>query len=149
MMCHRQLNLKLKVSKRNFAGVHKLLSKNLLTYEVSKIKKLNKKHLVLSYHFAKKLIAGLYGYQDLGAFYIDILWVDKAYRHKKLGSTLLKTAEAHAIKNKALYIRLNTGSFEAPKFYLKHGYKLFAKLPLITKTKRKHYDHYFVKYLQN
>lgn len=80
--------------------------------------------------------------------YIDLLWVDKLYRHQGLGSNLLKMAEAYAIENKVLYARVNTGSFQAPKFYSKLGYKQFAKLPIIADTKRKHHDYYFIKYFK-
>lgn len=142
-----QKELKLKTLKKNFAKPNKLLHKQLLAYNISKIGKISKKHLGLFYYNGKKLVAGLYACQALGVFYIDLLWVDKSYRNKNLGSKLLEIAEEQAIKNKAMYIRLNTGSFQAPKFYLKRGYELFAKLPLITKTKKKHYDYYFVKYL--
>lgn len=116
-------------------------------YNVSKTNNYKKKHIAFGYYNDKKLIAGLYAYQVLGVFYIDILWVDKLYRYQSLGSKLLKIAENYAIRNKALYVRLNTGSFQAPKFYLKSGYKQFARLPLVTDTKQKHYDYYFVKYL--
>ena len=140
---------KIKIIKRNIADTYRLILKKLKTYNVSKINDYKKKHLIFSYYNRKKLIAGLCAYQVLGVFYIDLLWVDEAYRHQGLGSKILKAAENYAIKNKALYIRLNTGSFQAPKFYLKNNYKQFAKLPIVTANKKKHYDYYFVKYLKN
>lgn len=144
----QKTKLKLKTLNRNIAGVHKLLQKKLKTYNVSKINNYQRKHTVFSCCYGKKLLAGLYAYQDLGIFYIDLLWIDESYRHQGLGSNLLKTAEKYATKNKALYIRVNTGSFQAPRFYLKNNYEQFAKLPLVTTTKQKHYDYYFVKYLK-
>ena len=103
---------------------------------------------MFAYYDGKKLIAGLYAYQDLGVFYIDLLWVDESYRYQGLGSKLLKMAEQCAAKNNALYIRLNSGLFQAPEFYLKNNYEQFAKLPLVTASKKKQYDYYFVKYLK-
>ncbi len=143
-----KVKLKLKAFRQNIAKVHKQLQKQLRSYNVSKIKGYQRKHLILNYYNGKKLLAGLYAYQVLGVFYIDLLWVGEAYRHQGLGSKLLKAAENCALKNKALYIRLNTGSFQAPEFYLKNNYEQFAKLPLVTTTKQKHYDYYFVKYLK-
>lgn len=137
----------LKIFKRNITKVHKLLLKKLTTYNVSKIGRYKRKQIVFGYYKDKKLVAGLYACNVNHIFYLDLLWVDESYRHKGLGSNLLKMAEAHAAKNRALYIRVNTGSFQAPKFYLKFGYKQFAKLPLITAAKRRHYDYYFIKYL--
>jgi hypothetical protein len=52
-----------------------------------------------------------------------------------------------ARKNAVLYIRLNTGSFQAPDFYLKHHYHVFAKLPLVMNSKEQQYDYYLIKYL--
>ncbi|MBN1684776.1 MAG: hypothetical protein JW855_05025, partial [Gammaproteobacteria bacterium] len=37
--------------------------------------------------------------------------------------------------------------FQAPEFYQKHGYKIFAKFPLKTKKLGIQYDYYFIKYL--
>lgn len=140
--------IKLKIFKKNIIKPRKLLLKKLRTYNVSKINRYPKKQIFLGYHKGKSMIAGLYASLALGVFYIDLLWIDQNYRNQKLGTNLLKIAEDYARKNKALYIRLNSGSFQAPKFYLKNGYKQFAKLPLITNTKQKLYDHYFIKYLR-
>ncbi len=140
--------LSLKIYKRNITKAHKLLQKQLRIYNVKKIDKCKRKQIVFGYYKGKKLIAGLYACNVCGILHIDLLWVDKPYRHKGLGSNLLKMAESYAIKNKALYARVNTGSFQAPKFYSKQGYKQFAKLPIIADTKQKHYDYYFVKYFK-
>jgi len=138
----------LKIFKRNITNIHKLLQKKLKNYNVSKIGKYKRKQIVFGYYKGKQLIAGLYACNVYGILHIDLLWVDKPYRRNGLGSSLLKIAEAYAAKNKALYARVNTGSFQAPKFYLKNNYEQFAKLPLITTTKQKHYDYYFVKYFK-
>ncbi|MBU0456088.1 MAG: GNAT family N-acetyltransferase [Gammaproteobacteria bacterium] len=93
-------------------------------------------------------IAGLYGYQSLGVFFIDLLWVDPAFRSKGLGARLLKAAEDHAKKHHVLYVRLETASFQSPDFYIKHGYEVFAKLPLLIEGEEQHYNYYLIKYLK-
>lgn len=94
-----------------------------------------------------ELIAGLYAFQTMGRFYIDILWVSERYRNKGLGSKLLQAAAEEAKKNGNLYVRVNTGSFQAPEFYKKHGYEIIAKLPIKTEKSQDEYEYYFVKYL--
>jgi len=143
----QKTKLKLKLFKRNIDEVYGLLQKKLKTYNVGQINDYQRKRVVFSYYEDKKLVAGLYAYHSLGRFYVDLLWVDEFYRHQGLGSKLLKIVEKYAAKNNALYVRVNTGSFQAPGFYLKNNYEQFAKLPLATTAKKKHYDYYFVKYL--
>lgn len=140
--------LTLKILKRNITKVHKLLLKQLTTYNFKKVGKYKKKHIIFSYYNGRKFIAGLYACSVCGILHIDLLWVDKAYRRQGVGINLLKLAESYAAKNRDLYIRVNTGSFQAPKFYLKLGYKQFAKLPIVTEAKQKHYDYYLIKYLK-
>ena len=138
---------KLKVITKNIDKINESLRDKLIAYNISQAGDCHRKEVVFAYYDAEELIAGLYAYQSYGMFYIDILWVDEAYRHKKLGAKLLKTAEEHAAKNSALYIRVNTSSFQAPEFYLKNGYKLFAKLPLLIEGNEQYFDYYFVKML--
>ena len=143
----QKIKPKLKFSNKKTGSIRKLLEKKLIAYNTSQIKNYKHNPVAFSYYDNKKLIAGLFAYQFLGKFFIDLLWVDDSYRHQGLGTKLLKAAEKYATKNKALYTRVNSGSFQAPEFYLKNNYEQFAKLPLITTDKKTHYDYYFVKYL--
>lgn len=125
------------------------LKKKLREYNASKIKDYNSRDYFFGYYDENdNLIAGLYACCRLGKFHIDYLWVDESFRKTGLGTKLLKQAEEIAIKNKVLYIRLNSGTFQAPDFYLKNGYQIFAKLPILTNGNEEHYDYYFVKYLK-
>ncbi len=147
----RNKEFTLKTFTKNPDKLQNKLRNQLKAYNVSQIEDYQKKQVLFAYYKNKKLIAGLYGYQSLGMFYIDLLWVDPNFQRQKLGSDLLNLAEKFAVKNKALYIRVNTASFQAPKFYLKNNYELFAKLPLALdskKRKKQEYDYYFVKYLK-
>ena len=106
-----------------------------------------KKYLFAYYDEHDDIIAGLYAYYKLAMFYIDLLWVNESFRLQKIGTKLLRKAEQCATKNKALYIRVNTATFQALNFYLKNGYQLFAKLPVKIPNKQDQFDNYLVKYL--
>jgi GNAT superfamily N-acetyltransferase len=142
-------NLNLKIITQDFDKEYELLQNKLRASNIARTgKDIKRQPLMLLYYDEKNnLIAGLYGYLSWGMFYVDLLWVEEAFRSQNLGSKLLKTAEEYAVKNKALYIRVNTASFQAPDFYLKNGYEIFGKLPLLVDSKEQHYDYYFVKYL--
>ncbi len=60
--------------------------------------------------------------------YIEILFVHEAFRHQGLGGQLLLEAETYAKKTGCVGAYLDTLSFQAPDFYLKHGYEVLAEL---------------------
>lgn len=63
-----------------------------------------------------------------GWLYLDWLWVVEAARGTGLGSRLLDAAEALARDRGLLGVHLWTYSFQAPGFYVKHGYAEFARM---------------------
>lgn len=75
--------------------------------------------------------------------YLDLqyLWVDDAYRKEGLGSKLLLEVERRGREEGANVINIETFGFQAPKFYPKHGYELFAE----TKHCVGAYSRYFYK----
>jgi GNAT superfamily N-acetyltransferase len=76
-----------------------------------------------------KIIAGLLGKKYyMKAAYIDVLWVDETQRAKHLGTKLLKKFEEFAKETGCFMIHLDTFDFQAPKFYEKHGYRLYGTL---------------------
>ena len=60
--------------------------------------------------------------------YIDILWIDEAYRKQGLGSKMLKEIECIALEEGCHLIHLDTFDFQAKDFYIKHGYEVFGVL---------------------
>ncbi|MFM9904499.1 MAG: GNAT family N-acetyltransferase [Pyrinomonadaceae bacterium] len=71
-------------------------------------------------------VTGNYG--SFGWLWIDTLWVTRELRGGGYGTRLMESIEAEASQNGATQAFLNTMSFEAPEFYKKLGYTVFAEL---------------------
>ena len=59
---------------------------------------------------------------------IQYLWVSQELRGQGLGSGLLAAAEREAVLHGAKYAFVDTFDFQAPGFYVKHGYKEVFRL---------------------
>ena len=62
-----------------------------------------------------------------GWFYLTDLFVKKEYRFQGVGSVLLSTLEGKLIEIGIARIWTWTAGYEAPGFYKKHGYQVFAE----------------------
>jgi GNAT superfamily N-acetyltransferase len=60
--------------------------------------------------------------------FISLIFVHDDYRHKKLGSLLIQKVEEKAKSLGATLAHLDTFSFQAKDFYIKHGYEIFGVL---------------------
>ena len=83
--------------------------------------------------------AGLIGETFGKWFFVKYLWVSPALRGNGVGSRILKAAEDEARSRGAGYVFVDTFDFQAPKFYLKHGYKQVFELTEYPKTGKRHY----------
>ena len=83
------------------------------------------------------LLGGFRGEIYFHWLFINVLFVEERERRKGLGGHLLAEGEAQAkAKAKgALHARLETFEWQAPGFYLKHGYRELVKMP-------NYYQHY-------
>ena len=84
-------------------------------------------------------IGGLTGYSYLGWLYIDILFIDTAFRGRDIGTQLLQKAESWAKKRGCRFVHLVTFSFQARPFYQKQGYKLYGQAGPFSKDQVKYY----------
>ncbi len=71
------------------------------------------------------ILSTLYCWQCL---YVDILWIEAAYRGQRYGSALLQTAECKAQELGCTLCHLDTFDFQAKDFYLRQGYQIFGEL---------------------
>lgn len=69
-----------------------------------------------------KLLGGIRAFTFLHWLQVEVLFVNEAARGQGLGSRLLVEAEAQARALGAHHAYLNTFEWQAPGFYLKHGY---------------------------
>lgn len=89
-----------------------------------------------------KLIGVLYGNTVVGWFNIWGLWVDKKYRGKGLGASIMKAGETEAKRRKCKKAFVQSLDFQAPGFYRKQGYKKFGT---VKNAIKEHALHYFQK----
>jgi GNAT superfamily N-acetyltransferase len=59
---------------------------------------------------------------------VKILWLEESLRGAGLGRRLMEMAEAEARADGCRYGRLDSLTFQAPDFYKKLGYEVFARL---------------------
>ena len=94
---------------------------------------------IVEYDENKNVIAGILGGTYWGWMHIDILWVDEKYRGQGLGSKLLEAAESEARKRGCHFVHVDTMSWQAPGFYIKHGYKIIGELNDIPDGNKKYH----------
>lgn len=75
-----------------------------------------------------ELIGGACGFTRYNWYFLEILYVNKMYRDKDVGSNLLKEIEKFARENGLSGVRMETWSFQARGFYEKNGYTVFGEL---------------------
>lgn len=74
------------------------------------------------------IVAGLHGWTWGGCLEIRYLWVREDLRGRGFGSQLLTAAEQEALRRGCRQALLDTHSFQAPGFYQKQGYTIYAEL---------------------
>lgn len=74
------------------------------------------------------IAGGLVGYTFASYLYINLLWVSEDLRTGGVGSALMLKAEEEGRKRGCTMSLVNTFSFQAEGFYIKHGYSAYARL---------------------
>ena len=73
-----------------------------------------------------KIVGGLVGGTWWKWLHVDLLWVEDRFRRRGIGSRLLAAAETEAVRRRCGHSILDTHDFQAPEFYLRHGYQVFG-----------------------
>lgn len=75
-----------------------------------------------------ELIGGLWARSLWGSLYIDIVFVPEELRGTGIGASLLRKAEAEAIRRECREMWTDTYAFQAKSFYEKLGFTVFGRL---------------------
>jgi GNAT superfamily N-acetyltransferase len=76
----------------------------------------------------EKIVAGLAGETYSGWLFVRYLWVSEDLRGQGVGRQLLAAGEDRARERGCYSVWLDTFSFQAPGFYRKLGYEVFAEV---------------------
>src|SRR5258708_39877736 len=76
-----------------------------------------------------RILGGLVGRTSLGLMFIELVFLPKELRGRRLGSRMLSMAEKEAALRGCRGGVLYTISFQAPTFYERHGWKEFGRIP--------------------
>ncbi|MDH6709045.1 GNAT superfamily N-acetyltransferase [Kitasatospora sp. MAA19] len=76
-----------------------------------------------------RMLGGLTGRTSLGLFFVDLFHLPPGLRGQGLGAEILRRAEEEACARGCRSAVLYTISFQAPGFYLKHGWRLLGEVP--------------------
>jgi ribosomal protein S18 acetylase RimI-like enzyme len=82
---------------------------------------------------------GLLGETGWEWLHIEFLWVDDALQRRGFGRAMLAQAEAEAVRRGCRGVYLDTHDFQAPAFYLEHGYEVFGVLDDYPRGFRRHF----------
>jgi ribosomal protein S18 acetylase RimI-like enzyme len=91
------------------------------------------------------IVGGIVGTYYWKCLHINFFWIDETVRGSGFGTKLLKEMENFAVEKKCRLIQLDTFSFQAPEFYRKKGYEVFATLNGYPSEKDSRF--YYVKWL--
>lgn len=76
-----------------------------------------------------EIVGGLWGRTELGLLFLDMFFLPEWARGRSLGSKLLEIVEAEAKRRGCEHAVVETSTFQAPGFYLRHGYEEFGRVP--------------------
>ena len=85
--------------------------------------------LILLVHSNGETIGGLLAETQLSWLRISIMSVHPDWRSQGIGAALLAEAERLAIERGCKHVYVDTMDYQAPQFYLSHGFKIVGQIP--------------------
>lgn len=76
-----------------------------------------------------EVVGGLWGRTELGLLFLEMLFLPPSMRGQAAGGRLLAMVEDEAVQRGCLRAVVETSTFQAPGFYLRHGYEEFGRVP--------------------
>ncbi len=77
---------------------------------------------------AGAVVGGLTGRTTAAWLYVELFWLPDALRGSGLGTRLMMSAEAEAVRRGCIGAHLDTYDYQAPGFYRKLGYEVFGSI---------------------
>ncbi len=111
----------------------------LIEFNLSHIQDKHFKHVLLTASKEHHILGGLVGRIAYDWLHIELLWLDNSIRKKGYGKNLINHAEEIAISSGCIGVHLDTFSFQAPHFYMKCGYEVFAQINDYPKGEKRYY----------
>jgi len=102
--------------------------------------------LVLLATTTSRVVGGLFAETQLAWLRISIMAVEPESRSQGIGAALLAEAERQAIERCCKYAYVDTMEYQAPRFYLSHGFLTVGEIP--DWDSRGHNKFYFSKRLR-
>lgn len=102
--------------------------KGLRGYNRSKLGKVTFKELAVTLREGEEIVGGIVGQVWCGWLFIQLFWIDEAFRGGDRGTELIGKLEDEARAFGATQSYVDTFSFQAPSFYQKRGYRIFGEL---------------------
>lgn len=77
----------------------------------------------------EEVVGGLWGRTEMGLLFLDMFFLSENLRGSGSGSQLLEEVETEARRRGCRRAVVETSSFQAPGFYMSHGYQEFGRVP--------------------
>jgi GNAT superfamily N-acetyltransferase len=74
------------------------------------------------------VLGGLWGRTELGLLFLDMFFLPDNLRGQGIGTQLLEEVEREACRRGCRRAVVETSSFQAPAFYLRHGYQELGRV---------------------
>ncbi len=74
------------------------------------------------------IAGGLLGRTSMGLFFLDLFYLPEQLRANGVGTRALRLAEEEARRRGCRHATLVTVNFQAPNFYIQHGWEAFGRI---------------------